>query len=112
MVYLYIYNKFLLKRFLILFHFKKESEYLNEFIEEKKIYEESQNKFSSEISSTNNIPIINDSFISENKTDAYTFSNEIKSSNNNTDNFKAEQLELNYMNKLSGSSYTSYDETL
>ena len=110
--FIFIYNKFLLKRFLILFHCKKESEYFNEFIEEKKIYEESQNKFSSEISSTNNIPIINESFISENKTDAYTFSNEIKPSNNNTDNFKAEQLELNYMNKLSGSSYTSYDETL
>lgn len=38
---IYIYNKNLIRRFLILFCNKKEEEYINEFYEEKKIYEES-----------------------------------------------------------------------
>ena len=37
----YIFNRNLIRRFLIMFCCKKESDYLNEFIEEKKIYEES-----------------------------------------------------------------------
>ena len=37
----YIFNRNLMRRFLIMFCCKKESDYLNEFIEEKKIYEES-----------------------------------------------------------------------
>ena len=110
--FIYIYDKFLFKRFLILFLCKKEEEYFNEFIEEKKIYEESQDKFSSEFSSTNNMPLIRDSVTSENKTDTITFSNEIKSDNNNTDKSKKQQFELNNINKNSFSSYTSHDETL
>ena len=43
---IYIYNKNLVRRILILFCCKKEEDYLNKFIEEKKIYEENvQNIF-------------------------------------------------------------------
>ena len=38
---IYIYNRNLIKRILIVFCCKKESEYLNDFIEEKRIYEDS-----------------------------------------------------------------------
>ena len=38
---IYIYNRNLIRRLLILFCCKHESEYLNDFIEEKRIYEES-----------------------------------------------------------------------
>ena len=38
---IYIYNGNLMKRFLIVFCCKKESDYLNDFIEEKRIYEDS-----------------------------------------------------------------------
>ena len=38
---IYIYNRNLIKRFLIVFCCKKESEYINDFIEEKRIYEDS-----------------------------------------------------------------------
>ena len=108
--FIYIYNKFLIKRFLILFHCKKEGEYSNEFIEEKKIYEESQDKFSSEFSSANNLPLVRESVTSENKTDT---SNEIQSESiTNSHIFKSNHLELNNINKISCSSYTSYDETL
>ena len=110
--FIYIYNKFLFKRFLILFHCKKEADYFNEFAEEKKIYEESVDKFSSEFTSTNNLPLIRESVIDDNKTDTYTLSNEIKSGSNTSDIYKAHPLELNKYNKLSGSSYTSHDETL
>ena len=39
--YIYIYNKNIIRRILIVFCCKKERDYLNEFIEEKKMYEES-----------------------------------------------------------------------
>jgi hypothetical protein len=46
--FLYIYNKNYLRRLLILFHCKKEEDYLDEFNEEKKIYEESINNILTE----------------------------------------------------------------
>ena len=106
---IYIYNKFLFKRFLILFHCKKEVEYFNDFIEEKKIYEESHEKFSSEFCSSTNMPLTRESVVSENKADT---SNEIQSENNNTITFKSNYHELKNINKISCSSYISYDETL
>ena len=108
--FIYIYNKFLIKRFLILFHCKREVEYFNEFIEEKKIYEECQDKFSSELSSSTYLPLVRESVASENKAD--TSNDKNSESINNTTIFKSSHLELNNINKISCSSYTSHDETL
>jgi len=45
---IYIYNKLLIRRFMIIFCFKKEEEYTNEFIEEKIIHEQSAEEIISE----------------------------------------------------------------